>query len=180
MSKDHIWKSGIYFIYREQCVWLRLKLYLLHNDSAGNDNAVFAVIMENRVVLHLALECAVCIVCTAAQRANTQSSWLRVHVGEHCDCYNAIEAVLLTLLAIAMNTDGPSRSSWIESKEKEIFEKETAEMKKGNKEIWNTGRENEWESKRPLEQRCVEVERRWAEKSLRQELVRGKCRQRNR
>lgn len=102
----HTCRSELHLICWVKRVWVRVGLHLLHDNSRANDNEIKAVIVDEGVVVHMALQSAVCIVCAPAQRAvSTLVSFPLVC--EQCDSKASFEATILSWLAIIITNDGP-------------------------------------------------------------------------
>lgn len=82
-----------------------MRLHFLYGHSIANGNAVTAVIVSNRLVVHLTLQSPNCRVCTTAQHGSTHCCCVLFYVHELKDGKVPSEATLLSCLPIALCND---------------------------------------------------------------------------
>lgn len=93
-SKVHICKRTWLLFHCVKCVFVRIGLYLLHDDSSATGDEVTTVVVGEGVIVHLALESACCIVGTPAQRGSSHSNCVHIFLDENQDGNVAFEATL--------------------------------------------------------------------------------------
>lgn len=82
VSRVHIHKRGRHLSHCKKGVWVRVRVYLLHDDIRANGDEAMAVTVGKGVVVHLARQGVCCVLCTPGQRNRTQSNCVLIHFDE--------------------------------------------------------------------------------------------------